>query len=276
MPTNSAHSSSSPSTGWWNDFFTGVAADAMSRLFSPEQTRLEADFVERHLDAASRRSQTLADPRPKRILDVPCGDARVAVELARRGHSLVGVDLSADGLAHARRRVDAAGADVASRVALERRDMRDLPRGAAFDAAYCFGNSFPYMDDAGNRAFLAAVRAVLAPGGAFALDTGLCAESILTQPLGRTWHEIGDIVMMRATSYDPATARLTTEYGFLAPGSGRVEKRTATYAVYTFRDLVRLFEEAGFRDVSGFSSLAGEPYRLGAPRLYVVAKPGAR
>jgi hypothetical protein len=128
------------------------------------------------------------------------------------------------------------------------------------------------MDDAGNRAFLEAACRSLRPGGVFALDTGCCAESILAHPLGRTWHDLGDVVLLRRTEYDAETARLTTEYGFLTPSDNRLERRTATYAVYTLRELKRLFDDAGFADVAAFSSLSSEPYRLGSPRLYLVAK----
>ena len=36
-----------------------------------------------------------------------------------------------------------------------------------FDGAFCVGNSFGYLDDEGNAAFLRAVRAALKPGGRF-------------------------------------------------------------------------------------------------------------
>ena len=36
--------------------------------------------------------------------------------------------------------------------------MRDLPGRNEFDAAFCFGNSFGYLDDDGNAEFLAHFR----------------------------------------------------------------------------------------------------------------------
>jgi hypothetical protein len=36
--------------------------------------------------------------------------------------------------------------------------MRDLPWSERFDGAFCAGNSFGYLDDEGNAAFLCAVR----------------------------------------------------------------------------------------------------------------------
>jgi hypothetical protein len=39
--------------------------------------------------------------------------------------------------------------------------MRDLLWRSRFDGAFCFGNSFGYLDDEGNAAFLRAVAAAL-------------------------------------------------------------------------------------------------------------------
>src|SRR4051812_24275796 len=62
---------------------------------SGESIHGEADFVEILLERTSGR----------RVLDAGCGTGRVAIELARRGHSVVGVDADLDMLATARTKV---------------------------------------------------------------------------------------------------------------------------------------------------------------------------
>ena len=65
-----------PTANWWETFFTGLIVDFWRAAMPPEATRAEADFFEKSLEA-----------RPgARLLDVPCGDARLALELAGRGH----------------------------------------------------------------------------------------------------------------------------------------------------------------------------------------------
>ena len=71
------------------EFFRGVALEMWRRAVSPEQTRAEVDFLEKVLQAG---------PQSK-LLDVPCGNGRHAVELAKRGYSLTGVDSSEEFLA---------------------------------------------------------------------------------------------------------------------------------------------------------------------------------
>ena len=58
-------------------------------------------------------------------------------------------------------------------------DIRDLPWESTFDAAFCFGNSFGYLDRDGTRAFVRALARALKPGARFAMDTGMVAETIL-------------------------------------------------------------------------------------------------
>ena len=57
--------------------------------------------------------------------------------------------------------------------------MRDLPWRARFDGAFCLGNSFGYLDDEGNAAFLRAVAAALKPGARFVLETPMVLENLL-------------------------------------------------------------------------------------------------
>src|SRR5687768_6132185 len=92
------------------------------------------------------------------ILDVPCGEGRHAVALARRGLSVVGIDLSAPLLEHAREKVEE-GMDVA----FQRADMRDIGERERFDAAITMWGSFGYFDDEGNLAFARAVHQALRP-----------------------------------------------------------------------------------------------------------------
>ena len=105
--------------------------------------------------------------------------------------------------------------------------MRDLPWSGEFDAAFCFGNSFGYLDDAGNAAFLSAVARTLEPGGRFAIDYGQTAESILPRPglEARQDSEIGGFRFVEDTRYDPSTAASRTASRSPAEGGPRRSSR---------------------------------------------------
>lgn len=214
-------------TNWWETFFNGVAVDMWLQAIPEEHSRKEADRLEGLLHVSPGAE----------ILDVPCGAGRLAVVLAGRGYRITGVDWSEESLAHARDR----SPEVAS---WERRDMRDLPWPARFEAAYCVGNSFGYLDDEGNIAFLRAVRGALKPGGRFVLETPMVLENMMQWLQPRPWWRAGDVHLLVENHYEPASSRLNIEYTFVK--NGQVETRCGSHRAYSYRELSTLLERSGF------------------------------
>jgi SAM-dependent methyltransferase len=103
-------------------------------------------------------------------LDVPCGNGRHAIKLARRGVRMTRVAISVGFLDVAHRNAPA--------IEWIQGDMRKLPWRCRFDSAYCCGNSFGYFDHDNGQRFLEAIASVLKPGGRFILESGAVAESI--------------------------------------------------------------------------------------------------
>jgi SAM-dependent methyltransferase len=245
---------------WFETFFQGVAVEFWIRAIPPTVTFQEAGFLEQALEIS---------PGAK-LLDVPCGHGRHAIELARRGYRVTGVDLSRDALQRAR---DAAtGLNPIWKLG-DMRDLSglDLPPGE-FDAAYCFGNSFGYLNDAGVAAFLTALARVLKPGGRLAIDTGVAAESILPALLAKRWHRFDDIVVLSEARYVAEASRLDIDYTFIHEGS--VETRPTSSYVFTADELGRMLGGAGFEVTAMNGGLSGEPYQLASPRLVIIARRG--
>ncbi len=240
---------------WWQSFFHGLAVDLWLAAATEDLSRPECDFLERSLRLAPGAA----------VLDVPCGAGRHAIELAARGYRVTGVDFSDSFLLVARERAAARGAHVQ----WHQRDMRDLPWASEFDAAFCFGNSFAYLDDAGNEAFLAAVARALRPGGRFALDTGIVAESVLPTLESSRSYEADGITMHIENRYDHAAARLETTYTFTR--GAQTERRAGSQRVYGYKQLCELMSAAGFCEFEGFGGPDGSPYALGSQRLFLTA-----
>lgn len=215
-------------SNWWESFFEGVAVDLWLQALPPEHTEREAEFL----------IGALAVPAGAELLDVPCGGGRLSQPLAGRGYRLTAVDWSVEFLQHARSR------DASHLVTWERRDMRDLPWRSRFDGAFCVGNSFGYLDDEGNAAFLRAVAAALKPGARFVLETAMVIESLLGQLQDRAWWKAGDVYLLVVNQYDHVRSRLDIEYTFIS--NGRVETRRGSHRAYSYRELVQLIEAAGF------------------------------
>jgi SAM-dependent methyltransferase len=243
---------------WWNDFFSGLVVEFWRAAMTPETTRAEADFLEKHLRLGSG----------SRVLDVPCGDGRIARELAERGCRVTGVDISEEFLDAGRTAAKARGLDVVWR----RSEMRDLPWREEFEAAYCAGSSFGYLDDAGNAEFIRVVSRALVPGGRFFIDCK-AAESIF--PSFRESYEmtVGDIRFASVNRYDPATG--TMENNYTVSRGDRVEEKRALTRIYSTSEILRLLSDAGLGGFETYGSVEGEPFRLGSPRLFVVAAKGS-
>ncbi len=74
-------------------------------------------------------------PKGCSVLDVPCGNGRMTVQLARAGHRVTGVDLSDETLAFSRESLDAERLDAD----LVKSDIESLMfDDGAFDSAVCF------------------------------------------------------------------------------------------------------------------------------------------
>jgi SAM-dependent methyltransferase len=240
---------------WTRTFFEGPSVELWRRVASPDQNRAEADFI-----------LTFARDESERILDVPCGDGRLAIEVARRGHVVTGADISQDSLEYARGTAGKAGVEVAFIEA----DMRNLGMKDRFDLAFCFGNSFAYFDHDGNASFVRSVYDALTPGGRFLMETNLAAESVLPTVQLRAWYKIEDWYMLANREYDAATSRLRADYTFLHEGVE--DTRSAWYHIYLARDIVEMFARVGFTDVQTFGSAQREAFQLGSRALYVAAQ----
>ena len=87
------------------------------------------------------------EPRPATVLDAGCGTGRVAIELARHGIDVVGVDVDGSMLATARKSAPA--------IDWQEHDLTTLDLGRAFDAVVLAGN-VPLFTPSGTEAALVA------------------------------------------------------------------------------------------------------------------------
>lgn len=237
---------------WFETFFQGPAVDFWTRAMTPVLTLADVDFLEKTFDVK---------PGAK-LLDVPCGNGRHSIELARRGYSVTGIDLSDEFLTAARAELAADW---------RKGDMRGLElEPSTFDGAFCVGNSFGYLDHTGVAAFLSALAGALKPGAKLVIETSMCAESILPTLVQKRWHRLGDLIILSENRYDPRESKLNIDYTFVRGDS--IETRPTGSYVFTSADLRRMLEAKGFQTLSFQGGMTGEPYQLGSPRLVIVAQ----
>lgn len=149
----------------------------------------------------------------RRILDAGCGTGRVAIELARRGRSVTGVDADPEMLAIARQRapeLDWRLGDLAS---------MDMPPGA-FDLAVLAGNVMLFVARGTEAAVLANVARALEPGGL--LVAGFARAGDWTIDEYETWaHAAGLEALDRWATWDRRAWSLDAGYTVAVHRLGR-------------------------------------------------------
>lgn len=241
---------------WYENFFHGLVQRAWKEAQTDEQTQIDVDFLYDMLHLQTGR----------RVLDVFCGYGRHALELARLGCAVTGVDISDASIAELRTAAHRESLPINAVAG----DFMTVPLAGAFDAAYCFGNSFSFFPHDHMADFLRRIADNLPPGGWFAADTGMLAESVLPQFQERSWMQLGDITFLMENEYHLAESRIDSHLTYLQ--NGHTEHRTARHYLYTMADLHRLFLQVNLpiRDV--FSSPDGTEFVLGDDRLLLVAR----
>lgn len=246
----------SQDTAWWEDFFPELFARIQGGCKSPEYTRAEVD----------RMLEILGLPEGAAVLDVPCGEGRHALELARRGYRVTGVELHPGTLTVARE----AAADAGLEVEWIQGDMRELEAEEGFQAAVCYWTSFGYFDDEGDRAFLTGVHRALVPGGHLLMELRV-AETLLPKLQPRSWSRVGEATLLEERRYIPTTGRVETDWTLVM--DGEAVTRTSSIRLYTCHELLERLEDAGFVDPHLLDG-EGRPFELGARRLVLRATRG--
>lgn len=239
---------------WWENFFSGTWEEAQLALWTEEGNRATTDKVERALQLSPGA----------RVLDVPCGDGRISVELAARGHQVTGIDLNETFLAAAAQKAEERGVQVE----WQRLDMREIPFDSQYDAALNFWGSFGYFDEADNERTAAVVHRALRPGGRFLIDVP-SAETIFPRFVDRLWFPAGEMLVLAENRYDLDAGRSETDWTIVA-ADGRRELRHSSIRLYTFHEVAALLRGVGFTRVEGFDADDLGAFQIGAARLIAV------
>ena len=243
---------------WFETFFQGVTLDLWRRAIPPEQTNSEAKFLIDHLNCAPGAH----------VLDVPCGNGRLSFALAARGLRVTGVDISPEFIEEAHS--IAAQSNSTGDTEFILADMRRLKTTTTYDAAYCFGNSFAFLEYAEMVTFLGRLARTLRPGARFLIETGMAAESVIQDFEEQSCHELGDLSLTIKERYIATESCIDSEYIF--EQNGKQETRVAREWIYTVAEIRRMLHRAGFEVLDLYGSLKCESYQLGSRELLIVSE----
>jgi SAM-dependent methyltransferase len=224
-----------------------------------ERTPWQCDFL----------VETLGLQPGARLLDLCCERGRIAVELARRGFAVTGLDLSEYLLLIAQERAAQTGVSVE----WVQRDMRDLPWTDEFDAVLNIWTAFGYLEtDEEDEKVLHAVARCLKPGGRLVLDLHNREWTALRfQP--RNWAEHEGHFILDEQTWDEKQGRILLNRTIIAPDGTRRQTGFAL-RIYAPSELARMLTRAGLEWETAYGDYSGAPYTAISRGMLVVARKG--
>ena len=175
---------------WWASYFDDVFLRIYRPLLGREKTVAEAEGI----------IDLLGLPEGSQILDVGCGWGRHAIELAKRGFVVTGIDYSPALIAEAKREAKRAGVEVKFLCG----DMRKMEFDGQFDAALSLFSSLGFFDtEEDDVEVLSRIRRAVKNGGMLVVET-MHRDAIARDYVERDWWETsaGDHVWVERT-FDP-------------------------------------------------------------------------
>jgi len=219
---------------WYEELFENYAATYDRETFT-QGTIGEVDFIE----------QEISFDKTKRILDLGCGTGRHAIELAKRGYEVIGVDLSVSQLKRAKEKAEKAGV----KVDFFQKDARQLDFNQEFDLVImiCEG-AFPLMEtDEMNFQILQGASRALKKNGKFIFTT--------LNALFPLYHSVKDFLNENSgeTTTDELTFDLMTfreqSITTIVDDSGNKKVLDCNERYYTPSEITWLLKSLGFKNI---------------------------
>ena len=200
------------------------------------------------------------------ILDICCGNGRIAIPLAAMGHDVVGADLNAQFLCAARDRVSAlADQGQALSVSFVAADIACLPLGQRFRLAIMPDWSFQVLLTQEDQiSFLACLHNALLRGGAFAFNLFMPhnrQRGLARTEDGYAWPPNPDYHDGAPRTYDPVTQIET----FVESNIHPIELRHTTLA-----ELELLFRITGFDLAELYGDVDRRPFAGASDDDYTI------
>ena len=235
--------------------YVGRHAQLYDLFYGDKPYAAEAQFIDQQLQAAGVKPGS-------NLLDVACGTARHAIEFARLGYRVTGVDYSEDMLKRARHRVAESGFNID----LQQQDMRSLDLGLSrFDAITCLFDSIGYvLTNQSVSESLGRLHQHLNPCGIIAIEFWHAAAMLRSYDAvrARRWStSTGEVLRISETTLDVARQTSTVAYSVyeLRPdGTYSSFQETQQNRYFLVQEMSALLKAASLEPLQWFSGFSSD------------------
>ena len=253
----------------------GTSAHYQDPSYYAATYRARTEDVDYYVGLGARRGVS--------VLELGCGNGRIALPLARAGAKVVGVDLAAPMLTDLRRRLRAEPPEVRARLRLRRGDMRSVRLGERFSLVLCPFNAVLHLYERRDfERFLATVRAHLAPRGELVFDVSMPDPAELarrperaypTRPFRYPGPDEGERVRYAERfDYDKLRQILFVAMEFEPERGGEGWMTPLAHRQYYPQELEALLHYGGFRVTAHYGGFEREPLTASSPTILLHCK----
>ncbi len=243
-------------TGWVHEFFIKNSKLSLKLMSAKWRTAFEeAKLVSKILDVhgVSKGSS---------ILEVGCGNGRIAINLAKLGYRVTGIDISPTYIEDAKRRSRELGVDVEFLVC-DARELDRCPQGRSFDAIIFYWTSvLGYYDEDTDLKILTKCRGLVNNEGKLMILNHVNRDYLVT--LFSTHRVLVSVMkldeglLIEYSKLDLTNSRYISRWRFYEEkGNDLVflDELESSQRVYSIHELVNLAKKSGWEFVKAYADL---------------------
>jgi SAM-dependent methyltransferase len=209
------------------------------------------------------------------VLDLACGIGRHSIELASRGYSVIGVDISPEYLAIAEQESEKKGvSDICRFVEGDMRRIGSLLEGQLFSSSLSLFTSLGYYGKETDLRIIRQLNQLSLYGGLLIIHI-MCKKYAKSLDGKRKSRKNKGILRIEDSVYDEKTSRLQASWTFLKEKGKFLENIGSLHfenRLYTYVELRDMLNSSGWEHLESFSDLKLTPFKGGSKYIVIVSR----
>ena len=200
------------------------------------------------------------------ILDLYCGYGRHAIELAKKGYNVTGLDATKDFLSIAMQKAHESNIELS----FKQQDMRELNYKCEFDAVINMFAAFGYFTDDENANIIKLIAAALKHKGLFLIDL-LNRDWMVRNNLNRYWrHPSGEYVLSYKVELKNGIATMKRQ--LINQVTGAKIQYDFVLRAYSLLEMENILGKSGLSIVATYGGFDSRVYSAETPRMIILAQ----